>query len=77
MHADSSKCAGCMTCMLHCSFRAGGVYNLATSRVQIKRLVNQANEFEVTFTDDCDSCGTCVRYCPYGALAGEKVKQVE
>ncbi len=76
VRADSAKCAGCMTCMLRCSFRIGGTFNLASSRVQVKRLVKQANEFEVTFMDDCDSCGTCVRYCPYGALDSKKVQKV-
>jgi ferredoxin len=73
IYADASKCAGCMTCVLRCSFRINGTFNLAASRIQIKRLINHANEFEITFTDECDSCGICARYCPYGALTRQRV----
>jgi len=69
---DASQCAGCMTCVLRCSFRVDGTFDLATSRIQITRLVNHANEFEIAFTDECDACGICVRYCPYGALTRQK-----
>ncbi|HIE16769.1 MAG TPA: hypothetical protein EYP71_01050, partial [Dehalococcoidia bacterium] len=65
---DASKCAGCMTCMLRCSFRFDGAFNLASSKIQVRRLVGRPSEFEITFTDGCDACGICVRYCPYGAL---------
>ena len=73
IHADASRCAGCMTCMLRCSFRLDKMFNLAASRIQIKRLLGHTNEFEITFTDECDNCGICVRYCPYGALTAQKV----
>lgn len=69
---DVSKCSGCMTCMLRCSLRVSGMFNLAKSRIQVRRLVGSANEFEVAFTEECDVCGICVRYCPYGALTREK-----
>jgi NADPH-dependent glutamate synthase beta subunit-like oxidoreductase len=72
---DASKCSGCMTCMLRCSFRGDGAFNLATSRIQVRRLVNSTNEFEITLTDDCDACGMCVRYCPYGALIRQEVRK--
>lgn len=70
---DASKCAGCMTCVLRCSFRYDCTFNLAASRIQINRLAHQANEFDMTITDECDSCGTCVRYCPYGALTRQEI----
>jgi ferredoxin len=75
VHADASKCAGCMICMLRCSFRLDKKFNLAASRIQIKRLLGHAGEFEITFTDECDNCGICVRYCPYGALTAQKVRK--
>lgn len=62
--------------MLHCSFRFEGMFRLSASRIRIKRLVDQPNEFEAVFTRDCDGCGLCVRYCQYNALTrkeGEKV----
>jgi len=70
--SDASKCAGCMTCMLYCSLRLEGMFRLAAARIRVNKLVNQANEFEIIFTDECDACGICVRYCPYGALSQEK-----
>ena len=73
IHADASKCAGCMTCVLRCSFRIDGTFNLASSRIQIRRLINHANEFEMIFIDECDACGICARYCPYGALTRRKI----
>ena len=73
---DAAQCAGCLTCMLRCSFRFEGTFNLSASRVKVKRLVNQPAEFEITFTKECDGCGLCAKYCPYGALirlkAGEE-----
>ena len=77
VHADASKCAGCMTCVLHCSFKLDGMFNLSAARIRIRRLVGQASEFDITFTDECDNCGICVRYCPYGALTREKVGKGE
>lgn len=71
--ADASKCAGCMTCMLRCSFRLDKTFNLSIARIQVKRLVDHANEFEITFTEECDACGICARYCPYGALIRQKI----
>jgi len=73
IYADASKCAGCMTCALRCSFRLHGTFNFAAARIQVRRLVNQANEFEITFTEECDNCGICARYCPYGALTRHRI----
>lgn len=74
--ADASKCAGCMTCMLRCSFRLDDVFNLAASRIQVSRLLNQTSEFGITFAEECDACGICVRYCPYDALTRQKIGKV-
>lgn len=73
IHADASKCAGCMTCVLRCSFRLDKTFNLAAARIQVKRLLGHPNEFEITFTDECDNCGICARYCPYGALTRHRI----
>ena len=70
--ADASKCAGCITCMLRCSFRTGNKFNLSTSCIRVERLVGRPSEFDVSFNADCDACLTCARYCPYGALTASK-----
>lgn len=75
--ADASKCSGCMTCMLVCSQKKGKMFKLANARILIKKMVNCANEYEVTFTDECDNCGLCAKSCPYGTLTRQKVRKEE
>ena len=70
--ADPSRCAGCINCMLRCSFRTSHKFNLSKSHVLIERLVGRPNEFEITFTEGCDACLICAGYCPYGALTAKK-----
>ena len=73
--ADATQCSGCLTCMLRCSFHKGGEFNLSRSKIKVRKLVGAENEFEITFTQDCDACGVCAVYCPYGALIRHKVKE--
>ena len=70
--ADPSKCAGCINCMLRCSFRGTNKFNLSKSHILIQRLVGRENEFDIKFSDECDACLICARYCPYGALTATK-----
>ena len=72
MDADSSKCAGCMVCMLRCSLKEVGMFQPCSARLEVMRIVDAPNEFEVTFTSDCDACGICAAFCPYGALHRNK-----
>ena len=65
---DPSLCAGCRTCELRCSLKWEGAFVPAKSRVTILRLVDANHEFDITFSDECDGCGICAKYCPYGAL---------
>jgi ferredoxin len=58
--------------MLRCSFRNGNKFDLSKSHIVIERLVGRADEFDVTFTAECDACLVCARYCPYGALSSSK-----
>jgi len=66
------KCSGCLSCQLACSFTHTKSFNLARSRI----IINFIGDIErkISFTEDCIRCGTCVRYCNYGAL--EAVKEV-
>jgi len=73
--ADDSQCAGCMTCMLRCSFTKDGDFNLSTSRIQVRKLVGKENEYQITFSKECDACGVCAVYCPYDALTRVKIEE--
>jgi Fe-S-cluster-containing dehydrogenase component len=75
--AEPSKCAGCITCVLRCSFIIDNKFNLSRSRIQVDRQVARDNEFEISFTAACDACLICARYCPYGALIALKEKKAE
>jgi ferredoxin len=64
---DTSKCTSCLTCSLYCSFVVQGIFNPMKAQVRVRTSLEEANS--ISFTDDCDNCGICARYCPYGALA--------
>lgn len=66
------KCTGCLVCELRCSLRFEKAFNPAKAAIEIRRGVQSANEYEISFGDRCDNCGICVRYCSYGALTQEK-----
>lgn len=62
------RCVGCYICALRCSLRLEKAFNPAKARIKIRRLVNANTEYSISFTEECDNCGICVRHCPYGAL---------
>jgi ferredoxin len=64
------KCAGCLVCVLACSTRRGGVFTPTVSAVRVRSA--GAGGVELEFGPECDGCGLCVAYCPYGALSMEK-----
>jgi len=69
-HAEN--CAGCRICQLRCSDRFEHAFNPSKAKIQIRRLIGQTVEFANSFTEECDACGLCARYCPYGALILEE-----
>ena len=73
---DASQCAGCRTCQLRCSLRWEKAFIPAKALITIQRLVGQEHEFDISFSDECDSCGICVKYCPYGALTHESREDI-
>lgn len=75
IQVDVTKCAGCLTCELRCSFRFEKAFNPSKAAIKIRRLVGAENEFAILFTDKCDRCGICARYCPYEALTQEKKRK--
>ncbi len=67
--ADPAKCAGCIICQLRCSVKFDKAFNPAHSAIIITKLIEGDCEYQISFTEKCDGCGICVRYCPYSALA--------
>ena len=75
--ADPSKCTGCIICLLRCSLKFEKAFNPAHSAIIIRRSTAADREYEISFTDLCDGCGICARYCPYSALSiADKEEQV-
>jgi len=70
----ASRCAGCLVCELRCSLRFAKAFNPARAAIQVRRQVNSDSEYKIGFTEGCDHCGLCVRFCSYGALAQERRK---
>ncbi|MFQ5829069.1 MAG: 4Fe-4S binding protein [Candidatus Methylomirabilia bacterium] len=66
------QCTGCLICELRCSLRFVKAFNSSRSAIQVRRLVGGDHEFAVAFTDLCDNCGICARFCPYEALEWTK-----
>jgi len=75
IRADASKCLGCLICELRCSLRFEKAFNPAKAAIEVRRQIQSANEYEISFSDRCDNCGICARYCSYGALIQEKKRR--
>jgi len=72
--ADTVKCAGCLRCALSCGFRFNEAFNPIYGKIKIvpPDRSTQPGESEISFADDCDNCGICVRTCPYDVLTRDK-----
>lgn len=64
---DAGKCVGCLTCCMYCSFVKHGIINPLKAYIKVVNSLEKVND--IYFTDDCNNCGVCARYCPYGALS--------
>ncbi len=74
--ADPVKCVGCALCQLRCSFRFTKAFGLSEAKIDIDWNETVYN-YSISFSDGCDSCGLCVKYCVYGALTAERVGKKE
>jgi carbon-monoxide dehydrogenase iron sulfur subunit len=66
-----SKCRGCRSCQLACSFSHHRVFNPAKSVIAWEREVETDHTTPMISPIACDLCGgdpSCVKACPYGAL---------
>lgn len=70
IQVDNTKCTGCLTCALHCSYTKLDLFNPMNAYIRVCKHYEQPNS--ISFTEDCDRCGVCVRHCAYGALVAEK-----
>ncbi|MHC1591974.1 MAG: 4Fe-4S dicluster domain-containing protein [Candidatus Helarchaeales archaeon] len=63
---NSEKCSGCRTCQFICAFTFHETFALNLARIEID---DRDLYPKITFRDDCINCGTCAKYCVYGALS--------
>lgn len=64
-----AQCAGCLRCMLACSFFTSGkqAFNPALSKIQVEPGSGDG-KLKIVFLEGCNNCGICTRYCEFGAL---------
>jgi formate dehydrogenase beta subunit len=67
---EETKCRSCYVCQLVCSLRLEGAFNTSKAFISILPVMKSDGDVDIriSFDDKCDSCGLCVRYCPFGAL---------
>jgi NADPH-dependent glutamate synthase beta subunit-like oxidoreductase len=63
---EADNCVGCMTCVFRCALKYDNALGPAQSKVKVIPVTGKVNE--ITFNNECDTCGICARYCPHDAL---------
>jgi ferredoxin len=65
-------------CQLVCSLKQDKLFNPSQAYIKISSVIKPGGELDVdvSFDDNCDSCGLCVKYCLYDALARKKLPAV-
>jgi len=63
---EVENCVSCLTCVMRCALKYGNAFSPARSNIKVYPITEHDNIIE--FTDDCDTCGICARYCPHDAL---------
>ncbi|OIN94944.1 MAG: hypothetical protein AUJ48_04180 [Deltaproteobacteria bacterium CG1_02_45_11] len=67
IEANGANCTVCLVCQMVCAFKfTGNSFNVSEAAIKLKRTAQGTCDAE--FTDKCDDCGLCVRYCSYEAL---------
>jgi Fe-S-cluster-containing dehydrogenase component len=66
-----TKCRGCRSCQLACSYVRHGVFNPDKSVIVLERDIETQHTAPMIQPIGCDLCGgdpACVKACPYEAL---------
>jgi len=72
---EPESCTSCLTCVQRCSLRFGDNFSQVWAKLLVVPLTEEVNE--IIFTDECDTCGICARYCPHDALYRGERRPVE
>ena len=75
MRANPAECRLCYMCQLVCSLQKNNTFNPSKAYVKLSSVIRPGGELDidVSFTDQCDNCGLCVKYCLSGALSRQKL----
>ena len=74
MVAAQSECQLCSMCQLICTLKHEKAFNPSKAFIKLSKVIKPSGELDVaiSFTEECDNCGLCARYCFYGALSRVK-----
>jgi anaerobic carbon-monoxide dehydrogenase iron sulfur subunit len=69
---ELTRCYGCRTCELACSFHHEGVFAPERASIKVTKC-NRTGVISWQLAASCDGCANedqplCVKYCAYGAL---------
>jgi len=64
---NPSKCTGCRSCMLVCSFAHHGVFDFRMSRIRIHGTCIR-KDYTPEICRQCEEA-PCIKVCPFGALS--------
>jgi len=64
---NADNCTGCLTCIMRCSLRFDNAFSPAAAKLTVIPFSDEKVNM-IMFTDECDTCGICARYCPHDAI---------
>ena len=66
IETNPEKCTGCLICQFQCSNLYHKEFNVSKARISIVK--SPYDTQNIIFTEECTNCGTCAKFCAYGAL---------
>lgn len=73
MKAISDKCTGCLLCQFACSYMKTRAYSVSQALLSVAR-AGMREKYTVSFKEECDACGYCVKYCAFDAISRKRVR---